>query len=94
MRPSPRICIVARRGEGRPVVELRSLGRDEDSPDGKSWVLVEKRDGRYYVSGRQNGGSVDASVSPAGVDTPSAAIRAAADWADLLSIPYLYVRDD
>ena len=74
------------------MVEVRRLTHDEE-PNGQSWVLIEKRGDLYFITGRQNGASMDASVSPTGFDTPEAAIRAATSWADLLSAPFLYVRD-
>jgi hypothetical protein len=76
------------------VVELRSLKRDIHAPDGGAWVLIEKRDGRYHITGRQNGASVDASVWPPPVDDPRAAMQVATAWADLLSVPFLYVREE
>jgi len=76
------------------MVELRSLGREVDAPPGDAWVLVEPHAGLYYITGRQNGDSVDASVTPEPFSTPEAAMRAAMEWADLLSVPYLYVRQE
>ena len=76
------------------MVELRSLGRDVDAPPGTSWVLVEPQGGLYYITGRQNAASIDASVSPEPFSTPEAAMRAATEWADLLSVPYLYIRQE
>jgi hypothetical protein len=74
------------------MVEVRNLKTEEDEPTGDAWVLVEKRGGLYFITGRQNGQAVDASVAPSGLDSPEAAIHAATAWADLLSAPILYVR--
>jgi hypothetical protein len=76
------------------VVELRSLKPDEDGPSGDAWVLIEKHDGVYSITARQNGASVDASVAPPAFDTPEAAMHAATTWADLLSVPVIYVRGE
>ncbi len=76
------------------MVELRSLGREVDVPPGGAWVLVEPHAGLYYITGRQNGASVDASVSPEPFSTAEAAMRAATEWADLLSVPYIYIRQE
>ena len=76
------------------MVELLSLGRGVEGPTGDSWVLIEPHAGLYYITGRQNGGSVDASVSPEPFSTPETAMRAATQWADLLSVPYLYIRQE
>jgi hypothetical protein len=75
------------------MVEVRNLKSEEDEPIGNAWVMVEKRSGLYFITGRQNGKAVDASVAPSGFDSPEAAIHAATAWADLLSAPILYVRD-
>ena len=75
------------------MVEVRNLGRDDEEPTGDSWVLIEKRGGLYFITGRQNAEALEASVAPSGVDTPEAAIHAATAWADLLAIPLLYIRD-
>jgi hypothetical protein len=75
------------------MVEVRNLKTDADAPVGEAWVLVEKRGGLYFITGRRNGQAVDASVAPSGFDSPEAAIHAATAWADLLSAPILYVRD-
>jgi hypothetical protein len=76
------------------VVELRSLKREDSAPSGDAWVLIEKHDRLYSITARQNGASVDASVSPPAFDTPEAAMQAATTWADLLSVPVIYLRDD
>jgi hypothetical protein len=75
------------------MVEVRNLQNQADEPTGDAWVLVEKRGALYFVTGRQNGQAVDASIAPSGLESPEAAIRAATAWADLLSAPILYVRD-
>ena len=74
------------------MVEVRNLGRQVDAPQGDAWVLVEPHEGLYYITGRQNSASIDASVSPEPFSTPEAAMRAATELADLLSVPYLYIR--
>ena len=71
------------------MVEVRSWNA-EDEPEG-AWIMIEKRGGDYFVTGRQNRAAVDPDAS---FDTPEAAIRAATTWADLLAIPVLYVRDN
>jgi hypothetical protein len=76
----------------RYVIEVRTLGYDDDEPAGESWVLVERRSSHYFITGRQDGKAINTSVQPTGFDSPEAAIRAAATWADLLSSPILYVR--
>jgi hypothetical protein len=76
------------------MVEVRSLAVDAGAPPGDDWVLVEKRGGSYFVSGRRSGKTLDASVAPAGVGSPEAAIHAATAWADLLGVSLLYVRDE
>jgi hypothetical protein len=76
------------------MVEVRALAVEADEPSGEAWVLIEKRNGQYFVRGRQNGNALDASVAPSGVDSPEAAIQAATAWADLLGIALLYVRDE
>lgn len=74
------------------MVEMRNLSQG-DEPEGESWILVEKRDSLFIITGRQNGASVDAALAPAPVDAPDAAIRAATAWADLLAVPFIYIRD-
>ena len=76
------------------MVEIRSLKRDARAPRGDAWILIEKRGDAYFIVGRQNGASVDASVSTNAFRTPEEAMQAAMAWADLLSVPYLYMRDD
>ena len=76
------------------MIELRSLRHDVETPEGEAWVLIERRDGVYFITGRKNGCSVDADVTPSGFDTPQAAMRAAEGWADLLSVTLIYMRDD
>ena len=74
------------------MVEVLSLKTGE--PHGDAWVLVKKEGDQYLVEGKVNGKSVDAAVAPRGFDTAAVAIRAAAAWADLLTIPVIYVQDD
>jgi hypothetical protein len=74
------------------VVEVVSLRMGE--PKGDAWVLVKKEGDQYLVEGKVNGKSMDASVAPRGFNTPAVAIRAATAWADLLTIPVIYVRED
>jgi hypothetical protein len=75
------------------MVLVRTLPSDEEGPTGDDWVLVEKRGGLYFITARQSGKAVDASVETAGFDSPEAAIRAATTWADLLTAPVIYVRE-
>jgi hypothetical protein len=75
------------------MVEIRSLSRDESEPRGDAWVMIEKKDERYFMTARAIGNAVDANVSPSGFESPKVAIRAAASWADLLVARVIYVRD-
>lgn len=74
------------------MVEVLSLKTGE--PKGDAWVLVKKVGDQYLVESKVNGKSVGAAAAPRCFDTPAVAIRAAAAWADLLTIPVIYVRDD
>jgi hypothetical protein len=74
------------------MVEVRSLEIGAE-PEGREWVLVEKRGKLYFITGRKDAKTVDATIAPAGLDDPEAAMHAAAAWADLLHVGVLYVRD-
>jgi hypothetical protein len=76
------------------VVEVHNLRREAPKPKGDRWILIEKRDHRYFITGQSNGRPIDASAASAGFNTPDEAIRAAETWADLLEVPILYVRED
>jgi hypothetical protein len=75
------------------MVEVRNLKGNDSGPEGTGWVMLEKRGGFYFLTGRASGKSVDADVAPSGFDSPDAAIHAATHWADLLAVPVVYVRD-
>jgi hypothetical protein len=75
------------------MVEIRSLSRDESEPRGDAWVMIEKKEERYFMTARATGNAVDANVSPSGFESPKVAIRAAASWADLLVAQVIYVRE-
>jgi hypothetical protein len=75
------------------MVEIRSLSRDENEPKGDAWVMIEKKDDRYFMTARAIGNAVDANVSPSGFESSRLAIRAATSWADLLVAQVIYVRD-
>ena len=42
------------------MVVLRSTKRDAGPLGGDAWVLVEKREGLYYTTGRRSGASINA----------------------------------
>jgi hypothetical protein len=75
------------------MVEIRSLSRDESEPRGDAWVMIEKKEERYFMTSRATGNAVDANVSPSGFESPKVAIRAATSWADLLVAQVIYVRE-
>lgn len=76
------------------MIELRRLSGTEPPPDrDEAWVLIEKRDGNYYVSAKSK--AVD--PSPAGdapVDSDRLAMKGAEALADLMGLEVIYWRDD
>jgi hypothetical protein len=86
--------MIDRTGEGRPMVEILNLKSEDEEPKGSSWVCIEKKGDLYFLIGRANGEVVDPHVSPDGLPTAEAAIRAAMVWADYLGAAVIYVRDE
>jgi hypothetical protein len=77
------------------MVEVRRLKQTEAfPPPGRAWILIEKRDGLYFVRGQSKDASVEASLGATGTDSAAVAIRGAEAWADLLMVDVVYVRDD
>jgi hypothetical protein len=74
------------------MVEVRTLEPDQKEPTGNAWVLIEGRGGLYFITGRNDGQSIYASIRPLGFSSLQVASHAAAAWADLLTTPTLYVR--
>jgi hypothetical protein len=72
------------------MVEFRSL--DRHSPRGDDWVVIEKRDDRYFLTGRANGRSVEPRASPNGFGDPRDAMQAALWWAEYLEAPIIYLK--
>ena len=74
------------------MVEVRNLTPDAEVPKGDDWVVVELRNGAYFLTGRANGRPVEAHVAPSGFADPDAAIRAATWWAEYLEAPVIYIK--
>ncbi len=72
------------------MAEFRSL--DRPSPEGDDWVVIEKREDRYFLAGRANGRSVEPRAAPSGFSDPSDAMRAALWWAEYLEAPIIYLK--
>jgi hypothetical protein len=75
------------------VVEILKLNATDDFPGGDAWILIEQREGLYFVRGQARGMTVEASLAATGMDSSEVAIRAALAWADLLTVPFIYVRE-
>ena len=73
--------------------EVRRLNSLSRQPAGSSWVLVEQKRQRYFLSGCANGMSVDPHISPLGFNNPLDAIRTALIWAEYLEASVLFVRE-
>jgi hypothetical protein len=76
------------------MIELRHL-RGTDSPPtiAEPWVLVEKRDNRYFVSAKSK--EVDPlAAGDTGIESDTNAIKSAQALAVLLGVKVIYWRDD
>jgi hypothetical protein len=74
-------------------VEIRNLVGDT-RPTGAAWVLIEREGDRYAIRGYAQREAIDAFFVSRGVESAEVAIMASIAWADLLSIPQIYVRDE
>jgi hypothetical protein len=74
-------------------LEVRTLDALILEPHARSWVLIEKRGGSYFLAGRANGHWMDPHVAPDGIRTPCDAMRMAIAWAEYLETALLFVRD-
>ena len=72
-------------------MEVRKLD-NATNPDGGAWIVIEQEDDQFTIIGKVGKGSPP-SFWARGIHSPELAIRASVAWADLLSIPRLYVRE-
>lgn len=75
------------------MVEILRLDEVDVFPESDAWILIEKRETLYFVRGQAGGMTVEASLAATGIDSADVAIRAALAWADLLTVPIIYVRE-
>ena len=74
------------------MVEVRELGPEESAPEGAAWVLIDKEDGKFKVSGQAAGTDRPVFFSRPGFASAEEAMKASIAWADLLAVQILYVR--
>ena len=71
-------------------MEVRNLDNTTD-PEGGAWIMIEREDDLFTIKGNFGKGP-QPSFESRGIRSPELAIEASVAWADLLSIPRLYVR--
>jgi hypothetical protein len=72
-------------------MEVRKL-EGATNPEGTAWIVIEREDNLFTIEGNVGKG-VQPSFRSRGIRSPELAIKASVAWADLLSIPRLYVRE-